>query len=216
MVAAVVDQICSQEGAVETGDYSDVQLIDRIRSGDRSAFEHLVATYQPSVFGLIYRLVGDIEEARDVAQDTFLRVYQKIEQFRGESNLKTWIFRIAIHQASNHRRWWFRRGRHRTISIDQSQDDENGSMMETLADQRPNSEQVMIDRERQQRLIRALGRLKPPYRAAVVLRDVEGCSYEEMAVMLGISLGTVKSRIARGREMLRQEIVNGDMRRVDD
>jgi len=216
MSAAVVDQIYSETSTIASGvGQDDARLVERIRTGDRLAFEQLVVTYQPGVYGLIYRAIEDAEEARDLAQETFLKVYQKIEQFRGESSLRTWIYRIAMRQASNHRRWSFRRRRHRTISIDEPWDGDQRSVSETLADVRPDCETVLIDRERDRRLVRALGRMKSSYRAAVILRDVEGCTYEEIADILRISLGTVKSRIARGREMLRRELVK-DSPGMDD
>ncbi len=195
---------------------SEAEWIERVRQGDRLAFEWLVVHYQPSVYGLLYRLIGDAEEARDLAQETFLRVYQKIDQFRGEASLRTWIYRIALRQAANHRRWWQRRARDRTISLDGPHNGQQRAVIETLPDARPNSEQVLLDRERQQHLEWALRQVKPSYRVAVILRDVEGCSYEEIAHILRISVGTVKSRIARGRERLRQVLCGGYRDAEDD
>lgn len=216
MAAVVVDQVYTEDNVLQGGvAQDDCLLIERLRSGDRLAFEHLVLTYQSAVYGLIYRAIGDAEEACDLAQETFLRVYQKIEQFRGESSLRTWIYRIALRQAANHRRWWLRRRRHRTISLDEPGDDDHRSLSETVADERPDCETVLIDREREKQLERALSRVKPAYRSAVILRDVEGCSYEEIAEILRISLGTVKSRIARGRELLRQELVRHEVSWMD-
>ncbi|MBI3952096.1 MAG: sigma-70 family RNA polymerase sigma factor [Acidobacteria bacterium] len=216
MSAAVVDQLCSDNTAL-AGDASlEAHLAERICAGDRTAFEQLVITYQAGVYGLLYRLVGDAEEARDLAQETFLKVYQKIDRFRGESSLKTWVYRIATRLASNHRRWWFRRRCHRTVSIDDPGNGDCRSVVETLADEHPDSEQVLIGREWEAELTRALRRVKPAYRAAVILRDIEGCSYEEIAAVLRISAGTVKSRIARGREMLRKEWVKNHLETPDD
>lgn len=215
MAAVAVEQVCTEGSALDGVASDDCLLLERLRSGDRLAFEHLVLTYQSAVYGLIYRLIGDAEEARDLAQETFLRVYQKIGQFRGESSLRTWIYRIALRQAANHRRWWLRRRRHRTISLDEPGDGDHPPVSQTLADARPTCEAVLLDREREEQLERALSRVKPAYRSAVILRDVEGCSYEEIAQILRVSLGTVKSRIARGREILRQELTNLEARLVD-
>ncbi len=210
MSAVVVEQLYGEASAIANESFADAPLAERIRSGDQVAFEQLVRDYQPRIYGLLCRLVGDPEEARDLAQETFLKVYQKIGQFRGDSTLRTWIYSIATRLACNHRRWWFRRKRHQTMSIDDPFGDDQLAIRETLADERPDAQQTLLSRESQARLIRALGRIKPAYRTAVVLRDVEGCSYEEIAAVLQVSLGTVKSRIARGRESLRKEMLNED------
>ncbi|RMG55861.1 MAG: sigma-70 family RNA polymerase sigma factor [Acidobacteria bacterium] len=213
---AVAERVLDEVGAADEMSASEAEWVERVRQGDRSAFEWLVMRYQPNIYGLLYRLIGDAEEARDLAQETFLRVYQKIDQFRGEASLKTWIYRIALRQAANHRRWWQRRGRDRMVSLDGPQNGQQRAVIDTLPDKGPNSEQVLIDRERQRRLEWALRQVKPSYRVAVILRDVEGCSYEEIAHILRISIGTVKSRIARGRERLRQVLCEDALEVEDD
>lgn len=207
MSAVVVDQVYSSASVQVAGHEIEAQWIERIRRGDHLAFEQLVRTYQHSVYRLLYRMIGDGEEARDLAQETFLKVYQKIDQFRGEADLKTWILRIAANQAINHRRWWLRRWRHRTLSLDEPADEQQCVLSETISDQHPSMEQALLERERDGRLARALLKIKPAYRVAVVLRDIEGLSYEQIAAVLKISVGTVKSRIWRGRELLRQEVI---------
>lgn len=187
---------------------ADGDLVERLQAGEREAFEELVRDYQAGVYGLLYHLLGEGEDARDAAQETFLKVYRHIGRFRGECELRTWIYRIAVNQAANYLRWWRRRRRDRTISLDAGEEDSTGCpLRESLADPHATPEQQVIEDEQRRSVQQALHRLKPAFRAVLVLRDIEGCSYEEIAQMLGISLGTVKSRIARGREMLRQQVL---------
>jgi RNA polymerase sigma-70 factor (ECF subfamily) len=139
-----------------------------------------------------------------VVQEVFLKVFRNVVHFRGQSSLKTWIFRIAINEAHNQRRWFFRH-RHREVGIEDQQED-SGSRGDILADSAPSPFDYALDRERQVMIEAALTRINPTFRAAVVLRDIVDLSYEEIADVLQISLGTVKSRILRGREALREEL----------
>jgi RNA polymerase sigma-70 factor (ECF subfamily) len=186
-------------------DEAERQFLDRLRAGEREAFEQLVARFHADVYGLLYRLLGDREEARDATQETFLRVYRTIGRFRGECGLRTWLYRIALNQAANRHRWWRRNG-DRLVSMEALREETEPSFGETLIDPRADPEQQTIAREEERLLTEALERIRPVFRVALLLRDVEGLSYEEIAATLHISLGTVKSRIARGRELLRQEV----------
>ncbi len=181
------------------------RFLERLRAGEWEAFEQLIAWFQADVYGLLYRLLGDREEARDATQETFLKVYRHIGRFRGECELKTWIYRIAINQAANRHRWWRRNG-DRLISMEVLKENAEVSGGERLVDPRADPEQQAIAREEERLLMEALGRVKPVFRTALLLRDVEGLSYEEIAATLQVSVGTVKSRIARGREGLRREL----------
>ncbi|MCS6816004.1 MAG: sigma-70 family RNA polymerase sigma factor [Blastocatellia bacterium] len=193
---------CADAEQLETvGD----SFVERLRAGEREAFEQLVMRFQADVYGLLHRLLGDSEEARDATQETFLKVYRHIGRFRGECELKTWIYRIAINHATNRHRWWRRNG-DRLVSMESLREGMELPLSETLADPRADPEQQAIAREEERLLVEALGRIKPIFRTAVLLRDVEGLSYEEIAAMLQVSVGTVKSRIARGREALRQQL----------
>lgn len=195
-------------GATNRVRATDKDLVERLQAGEREAFEELVHDYQADVYGLLYHLLGDREEARDATQETFLKIYCHIGRFRGECELRTWIYRIAVNEAANHLRWWRRRRRDRTVSLDGDEEDGTGHpLRESLADRRATPEQQLIENEQRYCVQQALYQIKPEFRMALVLRDIEGCSYEEIADMLGISLGTVKSRIARGREMLRQQVL---------
>lgn len=194
---------------VITLDPREMALSERLRAGEMEAFAELVAEFQPLVYSVTLRIVRDAEEARDVTQETFLRIYRHFDRFRGESSLKTWVCRIAVNQALNSQRWWKRRRRAETHSLDDplSQESEDRlSLGATLASTADSPETEAIAHERQQQLERALGELKNDFRIAVALRDIEGMSYEEIANILEISVGTVKSRIARGREMLRARL----------
>jgi RNA polymerase sigma-70 factor, ECF subfamily len=183
------------------------QFLERLRRGDAMAYERLVAEQTNDVYALLYRLTSDPEEARDLTQETFLRAFQSIERFRGDASLKTWIYRIAINQARNRWRWWRRRRRDVTVSLDATDENRERPLAATLpSDNSPSPEQQALDREREAQLRDALCGLRRSYREAVILRDVEGFSYEEIAQTLQISIGTVKSRISRGRLELRRQL----------
>jgi RNA polymerase sigma-70 factor (ECF subfamily) len=187
---------------------AEAQFIERLKRGDAAAFETLVNERSGEIYGLLYRLTENGEEARDLTQETFLRAFQSIGHFRGESDLRTWIYRIAINQARNRWRWWRRRRRDVTMSIDTL--DLNGKRPALVAslksDAVPNPEEDTLAHERERALHKALGSLRRVYREAVVLRDIEGFAYEEIAATLDISVGTVKSRLARGRQELRRKL----------
>jgi len=192
---------------VEARPQFEAQFIERLKRGDAAAFEVLVNDRSGEIYGLLYRLTESTEEARDLTQETFLRAFQSIGHFRGESDLRTWIYRIAINQARNRWRWWRRRRRDATVSIDAPAANGQTSLLGTLkSDADRNPEQDALAHERERALRRALGSLKRVYREAVVLRDIEGLAYEEIAVALDISVGTVKSRLARGRQELRRKL----------
>ena len=187
----------------------DLALSERLRAGEMEAFSELVAEFQSLVYSVTLRIVRDPEEARDMTQETFLRIYRHFDRFRSEASLKTWVCRIAVNQALNSQRWWKRRRRAETHSLDEPlshEGDDRLPLGATLASPADSPEAEAIAHERQRQLERALGKLKNDFRIAVALRDIEGMSYEEIATILEISVGTVKSRIARGREMLRAHL----------
>src|SRR5687767_12605790 len=183
------------------------QFIERLKRSDPAAFEKLVNERSGEIYGLLYRLTENTEEARDLTQETFLRAFQSIGQFRGESDLRTWIYRIAINQARNRWRWWRRRRRDATVSLDSENAHGNQPLIESLPSERDKSpEQETLAHERERALRKALHSLSLSYRETVILRDIEGFTYEEIAQTLGINVGTVKSRLARGRKELRQRL----------
>src|SRR5258705_3824321 len=186
---------------------AEEQFIERLRRGDAAAFEQLVHERSGEIYGLLYRLTENSEEARDLTQETFLRAFQSINHFRGDSDLKPWIYRIAINQARNRWLWWRRRRRDSTVSIDSTDVDGRQSLVATLrADSSSDPEQDTLAHERERALRKALSGLRQVYREAVILRDIEGFAYEEIASTLEISVGTVKSRLARGRQELRRKL----------
>ncbi len=186
----------------------EIQFIERLRAGDASAFDTLVTRYTNDVFGLLFRITEDAEEAGDLTQETFLSVFKAIKNFRGDADLKTWLFRIAINKSRNRFRWWKRRKRENTFSLDAPVYNSETPFHETISGTIANPEEKILQREREQVLINALRNLPDIFREAVVLCDIEGLSYEEIASVLEINIGTVKSRIARGRDELRKKLVD--------
>jgi len=177
------------------------ELVTELQAGSDSAFDYLVTYYHSSVYNLVYGILSDRADAADVTQEVFLQVFRGIRGFRGGSSLKTWLYRISVRQALNHRRWCWRHHRMQT-SIDAETDD-NGPVLELKDDEATPFDQCAA-REMQATVRRALGEVPPVFRSAVILRDLEGLSYEEIAEVLEVSVGTVKSRIMRGRRMLKE------------
>lgn len=185
---------------------AEKQFVERLRSGDNAAFDTLVTRFAPDIYGLLLRIMKDPEEASDLTQETFLRALKAMPGFRGDSSLKTWLFRIAINQSRNRFRWWKRRKRERTYSLDAPLGNTSLTVSETIASRSLNPEEDALRLERERILLSAISDLRPIFREAVVLCDIQGFSYEEIAGVLNINLGTVKSRISRGREELRRKL----------
>lgn len=181
-------------------------FIEKLRAGDAEAFGTLVDLYSGDIYALLYRLTDSPEEAADLSQDTLLKAVRSIGKFRGDSGLKTWLFRIAINESRNRFRWWKRRKRDVTFSLDASAGESETPLSALMPDKGPTPEEVTLRREREYAISVALCDLKPAFREAVVLCDIEGLSYEETAAVTGVSLGTAKSRISRGREELRRRL----------
>jgi RNA polymerase sigma-70 factor (ECF subfamily) len=192
--------------AMELRAPAETEFIESLRRGEAAAFEELVAERSGEIYGLLFRLTENSEEARDLTQETFLRAFQSIGRFRGEADLRTWIYRIAINQARNRWRWWRRRHKDSTVSLDATQGQSNQTVIATLADSSDNPEQQALAHERELALRSALQKVGRAYRETVVLRDIEGFTYEEIATTLGINIGTVKSRLARGRQELKRKL----------
>ena len=192
--------------AVEFVPTAEAEFIERLKRGEAAAFEEWVADRSGEIYGLLLRLTENSEEARDLTQETFLRAFQSIGRFRGEADLRTWIYRIAINQARNRWRWWRRRRRDSTVSLDATQGQDNQPLITTLVESSDNPEQQTLAHEREVALRAALQKLGGAYRETVILRDIEGFTYEEIAATLGINVGTVKSRLARGRQELRRRL----------
>ncbi|HEY3039346.1 MAG TPA: sigma-70 family RNA polymerase sigma factor [Pyrinomonadaceae bacterium] len=185
---------------------AETEFIERLKRGEAAAFEELVTERSGEIYGLLFRLTENSEEARDLTQETFLRAFQSIDRFRGDADLRTWIYRIAINQARNRWRWWRRRRRDATVSLDATQGQSNQTLIATLAESGQNPEQQTLAHEREVALRAALQKVGRAYRETLILRDIEGFTYEEIAMTLGINVGTVKSRLARGRQELKQKL----------
>ena len=184
-------------------DSREAALIRRCTAGDEVACTELVTEHQRMVFTLALHLLGDRDEALDLSQEVFLRVFRTLSSFRGQSALRTWIYRIVINQARNRQRWWRRRHRAQQVSLDdhirdhgELPEQNNGGSPDRLLGQK-----LLADRIRE-----ALDRLPFDQKTALVLREIDGLSYEEIGFSLGIAVGTVKSRLARAREALRGEL----------
>jgi RNA polymerase sigma-70 factor (ECF subfamily) len=179
-------------------------LVEGLRKGDERAYEALITDFQQPVYNLVSRLMSDPADACDVVQEVFIKIFRKIGAFRGDSSLKTWIYRVAVNEAYNYQRWF---SRHRRPEVGLESDDEGGpNYCQTLAEPGRSPYDCASDHERQKLVVEALDHLNPSFRTAVVLRDIEELSYEEIADILQVALGTVKSRILRGREALRKDL----------
>jgi RNA polymerase sigma-70 factor (ECF subfamily) len=179
---------------------TDWDLIQQCTTGDEVACARLVTDYQRMVFQLALHLLGDAQEAMDLSQEVFLRVFRTLPQFRGQSSLRTWIYRIVLNQASNRQRWWRRRFRSHQVALDEHVAN-HGELPESRSFAMP--DRVLQQNETAARVWGALSELPFDQRAAIVLREIDGLSYEEIGYSLGVAVGTVKSRLARAREQLR-------------
>jgi RNA polymerase sigma-70 factor (ECF subfamily) len=181
----------------------EAALVQRCASRDEDACAELVSEHQRMVYQLSLNLLGDHNEALDVSQEVFLRVFRTIHSFRGQSALRTWIFRIVINQARNRQRWWRRRHRAQQVSLDEHIRD-HGDLPERTNGASP--DRVLGQKQLADRIRVALDGLPFDQKTALVLREIDGLSYEEIGFSLGIAVGTVKSRLARAREALRAQL----------
>lgn len=190
-----------QAGAVDWTDVGvrEAALIQRCASGDETAFAEVVAEHQRMVVQLAMNLLGDRDEALDLSQDVFIRVFRTIGQFRGQSQLRTWIYRIAVNQARNRHRFWRRRRRSDQVSLD-AHVEAHGDF---ICGSEVGPDRILQQKELAARLQDALDALPFDQRTAIVLREVDGLSYDEIAFSLGVAVGTVKSRLTRARQTLR-------------
>jgi len=210
-VATSILELSPERTAETLADSDDLRLTDALRQGSERAYEELITRFQQPVYTLALRLLSDPAEAYDVVQEVFLKVFRNIGSFRGQSTLKTWIYRITVNEAHNARRWFFRH-RRREVELD-NDPEESRNLKEMIPDRSRSPYDEALHREQHVLLEAALEKINPIFREAVVLRDITDLSYEEIADILGVTLGTVKSRILRGREALRQELAGNLDRR---
>ena len=181
-------------------------VIAELKAGSEEAYSWLIGEFHQPIYGLIYRIVNDPSDAADTTQEVFLKVFRGMKHFHGESSLKTWIYRIAVHEAANRRRWWFRHKAQETPidPIEAGECEFRGE--QRLVDPGESPFEKFAHTEVRAAVEQALQQVPEPYRTALILRDLEEMSYEEIAEVLQISLGTVKSRITRGRDALRKKL----------
>jgi RNA polymerase sigma-70 factor, ECF subfamily len=188
-------------------DAQEADLVAELQSGSEEAFAYLMSVYRNPVYNVVYHVMGDQTDAGDVLQNVFVKIIRGIKQFHNESSLKTWIYRIAVHEALNYRRSWFRWRRQEAFSLDDEKHPESALIAKAVHHEESPFEAVE-HRERRQIVMAALQSLSQPYRAVVVLREVEDLSYEEISEVLGVAEGTVKSRLKRGRDLLRRKLAS--------
>jgi RNA polymerase sigma-70 factor, ECF subfamily len=201
----IAERLVKDAGAFGWTDVSsgEAALIQRCAAGEQLACAELVASHERMVFQLALHLLGDRDEALDLSQEVFLRVFRTIHSFRGQSALRTWIYRIAINQARNRQRWWRRRRRSDQIQLEHHVRD-HGEI--SLPGDSDSPDRALARKEMAARLWAALDALPFDQRTVIVLREIDGLSYDEIADSLGVAVGTVKSRLTRARQTLRQRL----------
>jgi RNA polymerase sigma-70 factor (ECF subfamily) len=195
-------------------------MVAELKAGSEEAFCWLIAQYHQPVYSLLARSLRDPADAADITQEVFLKIFRGIGGFHGEASLKTWIYRIALHEASNGRRWW---SRHKECEITLESEiggckdgaDDSPTLGEMLVDGSATPFDSAAQAEVRARVEAGLAQIPQAFRAAVILRDVEGFAYDEIAEMLQVSIGTVKSRIVRGRTALKQQILEAEQQRTE-
>jgi RNA polymerase sigma-70 factor (ECF subfamily) len=184
----------------------EAALVEELRAGSEEAFAWLIAHYHQPIYSLLARTVRNSADAADLTQEVFVKVFRGIRGFHGQSSLRTWIYRIALREASNQRRWW---KRHQQQEIAMEQEMAQGDcgrpvqLKDMLVDPSESPYDAALHEENRARVEQALRQVPEPFRTTLVLRDIEGFVYEEVAAMQGVNLGTVKSRLVRGRACLK-------------
>jgi RNA polymerase sigma-70 factor (ECF subfamily) len=184
----------------------EAALIAELQAGSEQAFAWLISRYHQPIYSLLARTLHDRADAADLTQEVFVKVFRGVARFHGESSLRTWIYRIALHEASNQRRWWMRH-KQQEIPIEQDMSEGNSGtpikLKEMLVDPGESPFEMAMHAENRTRVEAALSRVSEPFRTTLILRDIEGFVYEEVAEIQGVNLGTVKSRLVRGRALLK-------------
>jgi RNA polymerase sigma-70 factor, ECF subfamily len=203
--AATVGDVASVIGARDL----ESAIVAELKAGSEEAYVWLIGEFHQPIYSLVYRILTDPADAADTTQEVFLKVFRGMKHFHGQSSLKTWIYRIAVHEASNRRRWWFRHKARETSMEPLENTGAQGSgltMQEALVDEAESPFECAAHEEVRARVEEELRKIPEPYLSTVILRDLEEMSYEEIAEVLDVSLGTVKSRLTRGREALRKRL----------
>ena len=185
----------------------DQELVNRFKGGDQSAFDEMVARYWDRIYGMVHQLLRNSEDAEEVTQDAFIRAHRGLVNFRGDSAFSTWLYQIATNLARNRYWYWWRRKRDKSVSFDAPVSADNAT---TLADLIPaeleTPDDITVTQEFIDRIAQGMEKLNAKHREILTLRNIKNLSYEEIAAILQISVGTVKSRIARARESLRAKL----------
>ncbi len=185
----------------------EAAIVAELKAGSEEAYAWLIAQFQQPVYSLVYRIISDPADAADTTQEVFLKVFRGMKRFNGGSSLKTWVYRIAVHEASNQKRWWFRhKARETSIEPESAADDPAFGIRDLLVDGGNSPLENLQQQELKSLVERELRELDEPFRTTIVLREIEELSYEEIAEVMQTSLGTVKSRITRGREALKKRL----------
>jgi RNA polymerase sigma-70 factor (ECF subfamily) len=194
-----------QEGQEDPGD-PDLELVRKTKGGDRQAYEELVLRHQRRAFNVAYRILGDYDEALDITQDAFIQAYRSIAGFREESRFSYWLLTITVNLCRNRLRQWKRRSRNRTASIDEPIRCEDSEVRMEIPDPSPSALDNVTARQTEALIREEMMSLEEEFRTVLVLRELQGMSYEEIGTVLGIAAGTVKSRLHRGRGELRDRL----------
>jgi RNA polymerase sigma-70 factor, ECF subfamily len=205
-------------GAITLGDLAsalgiraeEAAIVAELKAGSEDAYAWLIGEFHQPIYSLVYRMASDPADAADTTQEVFLKVFRGMKHFHGQSSLKTWIYRIAIHEASNRRRWWFRH-KSRETSMEpmlcEGEAETSLGLKDLLVDGHESPFECAAHEEVRARVEEELRQIAEPYRTTLILRDLEEMSYDEIAEITEVSLGTVKSRLTRGREALKQRLV---------
>jgi RNA polymerase sigma-70 factor, ECF subfamily len=187
----------------------EASIVADLKAGSEDAYAWLVEQYHQQIYNLVYRIVNDPTDAADATQEVFLKVFRGMNRFNGSSSLKTWMYRIAVHEAANQRRWWFRHKAKETSiepACPEGTETAKLALKDTLEDGSISPFEALQRRELRTRVESELRHVPEPFRTTVVLRDLEELSYEEIAEVMETTLGTVKSRLLRGRDALKQRL----------
>lgn len=204
MEAARTLETAIEQVSLQTAE--EAQLVAELQAGSEEAFAYVLERYRNPIYSMVAQILVSEADAADVLQNIFVKVFRGIGQFHGQSTLKTWLYRIAVREALNFRRGWFRRHFHEPFSIDDEPAEPAAKLAMAPAASGPY--ETLEQSERQQLVKTALDALPRSYRAVLVLREMEDLPYDEIADMLGLPEGTVKSRLMRGRELLRRKLAS--------
>lgn len=185
---------------------TDTVLIRAVQAGDMAAFDELVLKHKDRLFNLVYWFLGDYQEANDCAQEAFIKVFKSIKKFRFESAFSTWLYRIAVNTCKNRIKSSAYRWKKKTVSLETSNSSKNGNPYSEIVNGSPTPVMALEKKERMMRIQKAINSLPEEQNQVVVLRDIQGLSYQDISDITGLNLGTVKSRLARGRLELKNKL----------